>query len=143
MATPWPTSAGFRGGSVLVGDSSYFVALTDRKDRWHRDALRVKRGLSGKFLVSDFVVDEAVTLIGSRRGGQPAQVLYEYFSDECEVEFVDEDLLAEAMRYHLRFDGQLSVTDSVILALMERSGIGELVSFDDDFDRVKGITRIC
>lgn len=127
---------------MLAGDSSYFVALTDRKDRWHRDAVRLKKTLSQKFLVSDFVVDEAVTIIGARRGGRPAQTLFQYFADACDVEFVDEDLLEQAMTYHLRFDGGLSVTDCVTLALMEATGVGELVSFDDDFDRVKVITRI-
>src|SRR3990172_962056 len=83
-ATPWPTNAGFRGGSVFVGDSSYFVALADRKDRWHRDAVRLKKGLSEGFVV----------------------------------------------------------TDCATLVLMGRRRIGTIVSFDDDFDRVRGITRL-
>ncbi len=127
---------------MFVGDSSFFVALTDRKDRWHRDAVRLKKDLTWRLLVSDFVVDEAVTLIGARRGGRPAQILFQYFADECEIEYVDEDLFEAAMAYHLRFDGRLSVTDCVSLALLERTGIEGIVSFDDDFDRVKGINRI-
>jgi len=127
---------------VFVGDSSYFVALADRKDRWHRDAVRLKKGLSEGFVVSDFVVDEAVTLVGARRGGPPAQVLFQYFLDECEVEFVTRGLLEEAMTFHLRFDGRLSVTDCATLVLMGRRRIGTIVSFDDDFDRVRGITRL-
>jgi len=138
----WRTSAGSREVTVFVADSSYFVALSDRKDRWHREAQRVKASIRPEFVVSDFVVGEAVTLVGARRGGQPAQVLYEYFVDECEIAFVDRDMLREAIAYHLQYGGRLSVTDCLSLVVMGRRRIGDIVSFDDDFDRVRGINRI-
>ena len=127
---------------MLAADSSYFVALADSDDKWHKDALRLKAKLPRAFLVSDLVVAESVTIIGARGGGKAAQTLYEYFVDECDVQFVDEDVLAEAMALHLQFDGTLSVSDCVSVALMSREGIGELVSFDSDFDKLRGIRRI-
>ncbi len=136
-------SAGLRGDSVIAADSSYFVALVDRKDRWHGDAVRIKTGLPRELLVSDLIVAESVTIIGARGGGKPAQTLYEYFLDECDVRYMDEDLLSEAMTLHLRFDGGLSVADCITVVLMTRNGIREIVSFDRDFDKVKGIRRIC
>ena len=128
---------------MIVVDSSYFVALADSKDRWHRDALRVKASVPQDFLVNDLVVAEAVTIVGARRGGRPAQVLYQYFMDECEVEFLEEVLLREAMGHHLLYDGNLSVADCVSIALMTRHGIRKILSFDRDFDRVRGIERVC
>ena len=135
-------SAAFNGASVIVADASYFVALADRKDRWHRDALRVKAAVPQEFLVSDLVVAEAVTIIGDRRGGKPAQTLYEYFDDECEIVFVGEDLFREAMALHLQYDGGLSVADCVSVALMSQRGIRDIVSFDDDFDKVRSIRHL-
>ncbi len=127
---------------MLVADSSYFVALADRNDKWHEDSIRLKPRMPRGFLVSDLVIAESVTIVGDRGGGKIAQTLYEYFIDECEVEFVDEDLLAEAMMVHLQFDGGLSVADCVTVAIMHRIGAKELVSFDSDFDKVRGIRRI-
>ena len=69
-------------------------------------------------------------------------MLYEYFVDECDVVFVDADLLDEAMTLHLQYDGTLSVADCASVAVMSREGIGEIVSFDSDFDKVSGVTRI-
>lgn len=135
-------SAVLRGASVILADSSYFVALADRRDRWHPDALRVKETVPQDFLVTDLIVAEAVTIVGSRRGGRPAKTLYEYFVDSCDVEFVEERLLRDAMVHHLRYDGRLSVADCVTLAVMGRRGLREIVSFDHDFDRVRGIRRI-
>jgi len=131
-----------RGAGVIAADSSYFVALSDTKDRWHEDALRVRGSVPQEFFLSDFVVAEAVTIIGSRRGGKPARTMYEYFMDSCEVDFADGDLLRDGMIHHLRYDGRLSVTDCMTLAIMDRRRTRDIVSFDSDFDRVRGIRRI-
>lgn len=127
---------------MIVADSSYFVALADRKDRWHREAVRVRGSVPQEFLVSDLVLAEVVTIIGDRRGGKPAQTLYEYFIDECELEFVSEDLLRDAVAVHFQYDGGLSVADCASVVLMTRRGIRDIVSFDRDFDKVRGIRRI-
>ena len=135
-------SGGRRGASVICADSSYFVALADTKDRWHADALRVRRSAPQEFFISDFVVAEAVTIIGSRRGAKPARAMYEYFMDSCEIDFADGDLLREGMIHHLRYDGRLSVTDCVTLGIMGRRRVRGIVSFDSTFDCVRGVRRI-
>ena len=134
-------SAGSRGASVLFADASYFIALADDRDRWHRDAMRLKVEIPDEFVVTDFMIAEATTLIGARKGGRPARILFEYFLDACDIEYADDRTLREAMVNHLRFDGRMSVSDCVTLVVMERRRIRELVSFDSDFDRVKGIRR--
>ena len=127
---------------MYVGDASYFVALADAKDRWHRDAVRLRAAVPQRFVVSDLTIAEAVTIVGARLGPQHARTMYQYFLDACEVVFTDRGLLDDAMTYHLRLGGRLSVTDCVSLSLLERKGIREILSFDSDFDRVKAVTRV-
>lgn len=127
---------------MIIADASYFVALADSKDRWHEGALRIKNAIPQDFLVSDLVIAEAVTIAGDRQGGKPAQTLYEYFVDNCEIAYVEEDLLREAMAVHLRFDGNLSLSDCVSVVLMSRRKIREIVSFDSDFDKIRWVRRI-
>ncbi|MCK4456726.1 MAG: type II toxin-antitoxin system VapC family toxin [Thermoplasmata archaeon] len=124
----------------MIADSSYFVALADSKDRWHKQALGLK--VPRELVVTDLIVAESVTIVGNRGGGKAGQTLYEYFVDECNIVFVDAGLLDEAMALHLQYDGTLSVADCASVALMSRKGIGEIVSFDSDFDKVRGIGRI-
>jgi predicted nucleic acid-binding protein len=93
-------------------------------------------------VVSDLVVAEAVTIIGSRGGGRAAAKLYDYFRDSCELEFLDKGRLEESMRLHLMFDGRLSVADCTSVAIMTELKIRRIASFDTDFDRVKGIERL-
>ncbi len=92
--------------------------------------------------MSDLVVAEVVTIIGGRRGGKPAQTLYEYFVDEGVIEFLDEALFREARAHHLRYDGSLSLADCISVVLLSRHHIRDIVSFDRDFDKVRGIRRI-
>lgn len=127
---------------MYVADASYFVGLADREDRWHRDSVRVKGSIPQRFIVSDLVLAEAVTIVGARLGGRQAQVLYQYFLDACDVVYTDEKFLEDAMASHLHYGGRLSVADCMSLAIMARRGIEEIVSFDADFDRVKGIARV-
>ncbi len=123
-------------------DSSFIVGLADRRDQWHRDALRIARRLAPHPKLTDLVVAESVTIIGQRSGGKAARVLYDYFADECQIIFTDEPLLDSAIVQHTRFDGTLSLADCVTVVAMTGESEKELVSFDSDFDKVRGITRL-
>lgn len=124
------------------GDSSYFVAIADDKDQWHGQAKKVPSKPLGRLVVTELVVVESVSIIGNRRGGKAARTLYEYFQDSADIRFVSEGLFEEAMDLHTRFDGTLSVADCLTVSAMIREGDRRIVSFDSDFDKVRGITRV-
>lgn len=46
------------------------------------------------------------------------------------------------MEQFVKYDGSLSFFDSMYIYLMKKEKIKEIVSFDSDFDKVKGIRRI-
>jgi predicted nucleic acid-binding protein len=127
---------------VIFGDTSFFVGLVDKKDQWHDAAKRLSPSVDKDTVVSDLVVAEAVTIIGSRGGGRAASKLYDYFRDSCDIEFVTGSRLEQSMRLHLMFDGRLSVADCTSVAIMTELKIRRIASFDSDFDRVKGIERL-
>ncbi len=128
---------------MIFADSSYFIGLADKRDQWHGKALGVLRKARDEMLISDLVISESVTSVGSRAGGKAGKKLYDFFIDNCEIVYVDDDLLSEGMEIFLKYDGKLSVADSVSVAIMKRRGVKRIVSFDSDFDRMKGITRVC
>jgi len=59
---------------------------------------------------------------------------------EIEIESVDRTTCAEAL--FVTEEGALGFTDAIAYVLMKRKGLGEIYSFDHDFDRVAGIKRI-
>jgi len=127
---------------LIFIDSSYFMAAAHKKDRWHRRAVEMVGELSDEKLVSELVIVESVTGIGAIGGGKAGVDLYEYISGNCEVVFVDRELLESAISTYLKYDGTLSVADAVSVEIMHRRGIKKIVSFDADFDKVAGISRI-
>jgi predicted nucleic acid-binding protein len=50
-------------------------------------------------------------------------------------------MLEDSMKIYLRYDGALSLADAVTVHVMNTRGIGEVASFDSDFDKVDGIIR--
>lgn len=127
---------------MIFADSNFFIGLLDKKDKWHDQALALSESINEEMMVSDLVISESVTLAGSRSGGKAGQKLYQFFVDNCRIEYVDEDILREGMEVFLRYGGKLSLPDSVSVVLMRRKGISRIASFDSDFDRVDGIRRV-
>jgi len=128
---------------VICGDASYFIALADEDDRWHPDAVRLRGRLEDEsLLVTGFTVAEAVTHVGGLLGGKAGRRLHDFFMDSCEVTHVDAGLLSDGMVHWLTYDGRLSVQDATSVALMVRRGVNRVASYDDDYDRVRGIKRL-
>lgn len=128
---------------MIFGDSSFFIALVDRKDQWHPAAKALLPVLADEtFLISDLIIAESVTIIGRRSGGKAGEQLYHYFMDNCERVGTDEKMLNGSMQVFLRYDGTLSVSDSLSVFIMKREKINRIISFDADFDKVGGIVRL-
>jgi hypothetical protein len=129
-------------GTLIFVDSSYFIARVDRADRWHDKALKIPESTLADGMISDYVVLEAVTVVGRRKGGKEGVDLYEFLTDNFEIVYVDDEILKQGMQIYLKHDGLLSVADAVTVEIMRRRDVKDIVSFDSDFDRVPGITRI-
>jgi hypothetical protein len=129
---------------MIFVDSSYFIALANRGDKWHADAVRIKDEIKDETMViSDFVVAETVGIIGRHFGGKTAHKLYQFLVTRCKVVFTDYIILDAAIeKYFLKFNGSVSVADCVAVDIMEKYGVSAIVSFDSDFDKVKWIQRI-
>jgi uncharacterized protein len=128
---------------MILVDSSFFIALVDRKDQWHAAGKALLPLLAEEtILISDLIVAESVTIIGRRSGGKAGEQLYHYFMDNCDLVFTDEKMLNGGMQVFLRFDGTLSVSDAVSVFIMKKRSIDRICSFDSDFDKVEGIVRV-
>jgi len=128
---------------MILVDSSFFIALVDRKDQWHAAAKSLLPILAGEtILISDLILAESVTIIGRRSGGKAGEQLYHYFMDNCNLVVTDEKMLKGGMQVFLRFDGTLSVSDAVSVFIMKKRSIDRICSFDSDFDKIEGIVRV-
>jgi len=128
---------------MIFVDSSYFIAIANRNDRWHRDAKRLTRRLEREdLLTSELVLSEAVTGVGSLLGGKAGKEAYDVIVDNCTIELATAERCARAITVFLHYDGTLSFADAVSVVLMQEFGAQAIASFDRDFDRVRGIERL-
>ncbi|KAF5415736.1 MAG: hypothetical protein C5S48_04975 [Candidatus Methanogaster sp.] len=128
---------------MIFVDSSYYIAIVDTRDQWHKKSLELSEHIENNIsVVSSFIISEVVTEIGRRSGGKVAYALYNYFTDNCEIVYIDRYLLSESMEIILKYDGTLSLADAASVAIMDTMKISEIISFDSDFDKVDFINRI-
>jgi predicted nucleic acid-binding protein len=106
----------------------------------------VRTGRSPLGLITDFIVNETVTILGKRKGfgaRRAAEVGRAMLSSpRVFTVYVDEGILNEALTAYPGYDGRLSLTDVVSTIVMDRYGVKEIFSHDSDFDSVRGIRRL-
>ncbi len=134
-----PTSTASGGSRVVFVDTSAFLAIKNRRDTLHKDALRLKRQMleAGKLLVtSDYVLDESYTIIRLRAGHGMAVEFGEELraSRLIRVEYLTPELIERAWILFKRFeDKDFSFTDCTSFALMRQLQIRDALAFDGHF----------
>ncbi len=125
------------------------MAFLNEDDVHHGDAQRIFADCLGgrdpRFVTSDYILDEAATLIKrrTRRHEMAVKVIRMITeSDWVTFEFVEEDTVEEAKDRYIKYDDKdLSFTDWVSVVHMDKKDYDGIVSFDEDFDGV-GVNRI-
>ena len=109
----------------------------------HNDAVRLLEKLKSEDkIITEPMIIKSLNLIGSFHGGKVGVMAFKYIKDNFTI-FKSDTLLEESLRYYLKFDGTLSLADCTAIHTMKENSIHEILSFDDDFDKVDGIVRVC
>lgn len=129
-------------GKLVFLDSSGLIAYFVSKDAFHTRAVSAVRNTlrtGGRFLTTNYVFDEVVTRV-RRRGGYIAsrRVGDEIFKSKVITRiYIDQEMEASAWGLYEKYhDHELSFTDVVSFAVMNRAGLQEVLTFDDDFKRI-------
>lgn len=128
---------------MIFIDSTLFIALVLEDDQWHEQAVNLIPQLdAADKLISEFIISETVTMVGSRSGGKAGKQVYEYMMESCSIHRQDKSAYDEVIKTYLKYDGGLSFTDASTVEIMKFFSVNEIASFDSDFDKVQGIIRI-
>jgi uncharacterized protein len=121
---------------VRFVDSSFWIALTLKRDANHEEARRLWEAGRGSLLTTNHVIGETWTFLRRRDGHAVASRFRRRTGESQELMIVhaDEDLEAEAWRWLLRHDDRpYSFVDATSFALMRRRRLREALAFDGDF----------
>ncbi len=126
--------------SVLI-DTSFFKAILDEKDDFYKEAIKVwdkLRREHASLATSNYILDETFTLIRKRRGISKAEEFRRLLINNAanikivRVTATDE---GKAWNWFLKKWSNLSFTDCVSFAVMERLGLRRVATFDHHFSR--------
>jgi predicted nucleic acid-binding protein len=130
-------------------DTGIFLAVYDVEDHNHKRSKELMKsaltGNLGQLYTSDYIIDEAITTLFVRTKSHKIAVeLGKYLIESPRITklTVDQDVFNNTWaKFQTLEDKSLSFTDCTSLALMEKHGIKQVMSFDRGFD---GLTqRIC
>lgn len=127
--------------SAIFADTSYWIALFDRKDQNHKRSVKLSEHLkTSRIIVSDFVVFETITFINtSVKNHSLAMLFLDFISEQDNIEVVEIDtvLKENALQIFKDYDDKdFSFTDCSSFALMASLNIKNAVSFDEHFTQI-------
>ncbi len=93
-------------------------------------------------MLSEHALDEVFTVIFKKYGGGPAfdACSFLFSTKMLDIVKADEEDWRKAIEYGRKFG--ISFTDAINLVEMEDYSVKKIVSFDSDFDRIRGIIRV-
>jgi len=127
-------------------DTGIFLALYNFEDTYHhRSKELIKNALTGnlgRLYTSDYVIDEAITIVMVRtKQHELAVELSKYLIESPRITklTVDKDAFTDAWKkFQTLKDKALSFTDCTTITLSEKHQIKQVMSFDRGFD---GLTK--
>jgi predicted nucleic acid-binding protein len=132
--------------NLIFIDSGFLIALFIDKDQWHNNAINLIANIDKLTkkdkILSNLIIEEIITMIGSLVGAKEAVETYNYIHDNYTIFNENKDLYDKSIMTFLKYDATLSLTDSTKVEIMKELGIHEIISFDSDFDKVNGIVRV-
>jgi predicted nucleic acid-binding protein len=120
---------------ILV-DTAYVIALINRRDKYHTQAQKLARELTGHpLLITDGILLEVGNAL-ARHFRREAVIIIEQFLDAAEVEIVytTPALFASAFaRYKQYTDKEWGLVDCISFEVMETLGISRALTPDQHF----------
>lgn len=122
-------------------DTSAFIALVDKSDRFHKSASDFVKSIKPcfKFHTTNFVLDETITKIRIDVGHKEAcRFRDNIFSSEInKIHYITKDIEERAWILFKKYDDKLlSFTDCTSFVLMKKLNIKDAFTFDANFVQV-------
>ena len=122
-------------------DTSGFYSLLVRRDPRHARAAEFvadAAGVRGRFVTTDYVLDETVTLLKARGHGELVGPLFQAIDNSAamRVEWTTSERFAEARSFCLRHsDKAWSFTDCLSFVVMKSLGLTRALTSDNHFEQ--------
>lgn len=133
---------------MIILDTSFIVSYYNTRDENHKKAVELMKDIVnrkyGNLYITDYIFDEGVTVILIRLKSLSRTIeIGESIRKSTEMIEIEKDIFEKAWKLFKEQSGTaLSFTDCTTLNVMKAKDVKNIVTFDEDFKRVKGINVI-
>jgi predicted nucleic acid-binding protein len=128
---------------LIFIDSGFIIGLVDENDQWHNNAKLLAPEINNeRKVICNGVIIKSLNIIGKCLGSKAIELLYANLKKNFIIYEEDRVLYDKAVLKQIKYNGKLSLVDSIILEIMDELDIYKLISFDNHFDDKEKIIRV-
>lgn len=127
---------------MIFLDSTYLIGLILKTDSFTEESHKLKHFLGDESkVINNTVLNEVLNSLTSSNHSNKLDEIKDLLLS-YNIDYLDEKGYLDSFLLFKFFNYSLNFADCTILKTMMDWGITNIVSFDSDFDKVKGIKRI-
>ena len=129
---------------MIFLDTGYFKGLMDKKDKNHKNALKIRDYLDNynneTTVINTTVLVETLNWsVGSK--DSLSNLYNDLFDKNMVIQLTDEDYL-KSLQINGGYGNSINYSDCTIISTMMDMGINKIVSFDSGFKKINGFNVI-
>lgn len=126
---------------MIFLDSSFLIARLIKNDKNHARALSIEDQLNEKRYINNTVLTETLNSF-TNVGGKLGKQLFLALTEINELIYLSQEDYEKSLDIYLHYDSSINYSDCTILESMEKLGLNKIVTFDSDFEKIKGLEII-
>ncbi len=126
---------------MIFVDTTFLIALLIKTDPLHEKALEISETIRERKVINNTVLNETLNAF-TGKGGKAGKELYQVILEMFDIIYLDEKDYENAIDIYLNFNSYINYSDCTILSSMVKNKINRIVTFDSDFNKIKGINVI-
>ncbi|MDO5818771.1 MAG: PIN domain-containing protein [Methanobrevibacter sp.] len=130
---------------MIFLDSSFILALLNDNDNNHQKAVELLEiapeiNVRQK-VINNIVLLEVLNKLNKQYYKGKEEEIINFLLSMDEIHFVDDEDYEEAIQLYKYYGYNVNYSDCLILLTMEHCNLNDIVSFDDDFNKIDGINN--
>lgn len=126
---------------MIFLDSSYLIALMLKQDRNYKKASDLKTTIfNERIIINNTVLSEVLNSFNKYNSPNLEHNVNNMF--KFDIDYLTEDDYKKALTYYRYYNTAINFSDCTILVTMNKYNTDKIVSFDSDFNKIKGIINI-
>lgn len=128
---------------MIFLDTSYILGLLLEKDSYHNISRNIESLLADeKKMINITVIQEVLNSLNNVNYHDDISLVVDILFSLDRMEYLSERDYSEAIDLFKYYNKSINFSDCTILQSMQKNNVTNIVSFDSDFDKISGISRL-